>query len=341
MKNIKTYTKTYKEAGVDITKEKETIKDLVNELKFKRNNFGKPINNIGHYAGLIECGNFIMAITTDGVGSKVLIALEMNKFDTIGIDCIAMNVNDLISIGAEPLSFVDYLAVEKHDPFIAKEIGKGMNRGAEKACISIVGGETATLPDIVKGLDLSGTCIGYIKNKNDIIDGKNVNIGDIVIGIESSGIHSNGFSLIRRLLKEKNYSYNDYLPYNKHKTIGEELLTPTKIYMDVLDSIKKCNINGLAHITGGGITKLHRVTKYGFNIYAPLKIPKILKWIQKIGNINICEMYKTFNMGIGFVVIVSKNDKNNIEKIIKLTNGKIIGEVIEEKQIKINHIIIK
>ena len=332
-------TKTYSDSGVDIKKENNIIKNISKELIFRRNGFGKCIQNIGHYAGLIDCNNFILAITTDGVGSKLLISKEVNKYDTIGIDCIAMNVNDLIAIGAEPIAFVDYLAIENYESIIESEIGKGLNKGAEIANITIVGGETATLPDIINSFDLSGTCIGYIKNKEDIIDGKKIKIDDIIIGIPSSGIHSNGYSLIRKIIKENNYNYNDLLPYNKNKTIGEELLTPTRIYIDILKIIKNYDIHGLAHITGGGFLKLKRITKHGFDIKFN-NFPEVFNWIEKIGNIDKKEMYKTFNMGIGFIIILSYKDKETIQKILRETNGKIIGKIIKDNHIKINGIIL-
>ena len=332
-------TRTYSDSGVDIKKENDIIKNISKELIFRRNGFGKCIQNIGHYAGLIDCNNFILAITTDGVGSKLLISKEVNKYDTIGIDCIAMNVNDLIAIGAEPIAFVDYLAIENYESIIESEIGKGLNKGAEIANITIVGGETATLPDIINSFDLSGTCIGYIKNKEDIIDGKKIKIDDIIIGIPSSGIHSNGYSLIRKIIKENNYNYNDLLPYNKNKTIGEELLTPTRIYIDILKIIKTYDIHGLAHITGGGFLKLKRITKYGFDIKFN-NFPEVFNWIEKIGNIDKKEMYKTFNMGIGFIIILSYKDKETIQKILRETNGKIIGKIIKDNHIKINGIIL-
>jgi phosphoribosylformylglycinamidine cyclo-ligase len=175
-------------------------------------------------------------MTTDGVGSKVLIANAIKKWDTVGIDCIAMNVNDILAIGAEPIAFVDYLALESHDEAFAAQIGEGLRRGAELSRMSIIGGETATLPDIIKGFDLAGTCLGMVK-KDKIITGEKVQIGDVLVGIPSSGVHSNGYSLVRKIVEGSGYSYDDPFPYNDSRTIGEELLIPTRIYMEVLDVI--------------------------------------------------------------------------------------------------------
>ncbi|MBQ3620586.1 MAG: phosphoribosylformylglycinamidine cyclo-ligase, partial [Methanosarcinaceae archaeon] len=170
---------TYAESGVDIHKENDTIRALTQSMTYKRTGFGAPMTEIGHYAGLLDFGDFAVAMTTDGVGSKVLVANDMKKWDTVGIDCIAMNVNDLIAIGAEPIAFVDYLALEKHKDGFAEEIGKGLAKGAEISRMTIVGGETASLPDIIKGFDLAGTCIGTVK-KDRIITGEKIREGDVI-----------------------------------------------------------------------------------------------------------------------------------------------------------------
>lgn len=196
---------TYAEAGVNISKENSAIKRLTKHLMFKRTGFGAPLIDIGHYAGLIDLGDFALAMTTDGVGSKVLIASAIGKWDTIGIDCIAMNVNDLLAVGAEPMAFVDYLAMEKINEDVMEQIGMGLQKGAEIANVSIIGGETATLPDIIRGFDLAGTCIGWVQ-KDKIITGKDIQIGDVILGLPSSGIHSNGLTLARKIIEGAGYS---------------------------------------------------------------------------------------------------------------------------------------
>ncbi|MBC7114938.1 MAG: phosphoribosylformylglycinamidine cyclo-ligase [Archaeoglobi archaeon] len=321
---------SYSRAGVDIWKEDEVIRAISNELKFRRRGFGEPLEIKFHYAGFIDLGEFALAITSDGVGTKILIAREMNRWDTIGIDCIAMNVNDLIAVGAEPLAFVDYLAMEKMDERIAAEIAKGLNRGAELANISIVGGETATLPDLIKGVDLAGTCVGYVK-KEDIITGEKIKEGDVVIGVRSSGLHSNGYTLVRKVIERAGLSYHDPLPYDRKRTIGEELLTPTRIYTDLLPIIREYDIHGLVHITGGGFRKLMRVTKLGYNIYDPLEPHPVFRFIQELGEIDEEEMYRTFNMGMGFAIILDEEDAREVERRV---DGKIVG-VIEGEGIDI------
>ena len=326
---------TYSRSGVDISKENKAIKALSNHLTFKRKGMGAPLIGIGHYAGLIDLGEFALAITTDGIGSKALIANAIKKWDTVGIDCIAMNVNDLLAIGAEPLAFVDYLAMSHPNEQIAEQIGIGLQRGAEISNISVVGGELATLPEIINGFDLAGTCVGLVP-KERIITGEKVEIGDSILGFQSSGIHSNGMTLARKVIENSTYSYDDPFPPNPHKNIGEELLTPTRVYMEVLDLIKKFDVHGLAHITGSGLLKLNRLPK-GFRFDNPLDPHNIFKFLQKEGKISDLEMYRTFNMGMGFLVILSEKEA---KKASKITDSKIVGEVVE-KGITVKDIVIR
>ncbi|MDV0445248.1 Phosphoribosylformylglycinamidine cyclo-ligase [Methanimicrococcus sp. At1] len=327
---------TYATSGVDIHQEEDTIKSLTKTMTYKREGFGAPLTDIGHYAGLMDFGEFAVAMTTDGVGSKVLIANEMGKWDTVGIDCVAMNVNDLLAIGAEPIGFVDYLALEKHKPGFAEEVGIGLAKGAEISRMSIVGGETATLPDVIKGFDLAGTCIGAVK-KEDVLTGEKIKVGDVIIGLKSSGIHSNGYSLVRKIIKESPYDYQDYCPYDSKKTIGDELLIPTKIYMEVLDVLKQHEVHGLAHITGSGLLKLRRITNLGFDFDDPIEPPEIFKFLQQQGNVSDLEMYKTFNMGMGFIIIVPEEVA---PYVMGLTGGKRVGTIVESG-IKVKDLVIE
>jgi phosphoribosylformylglycinamidine cyclo-ligase len=317
---------TYAKAGVDIDKENKAISALAKQLIYKRKGLGAPLTDVGHYAGLIDFGEYALALTTDGVGSKVLIANEMKRWNTVGIDCIAMNVNDLLAMGIEPLAFVDYIAIHEPNEEIMRQIGVGLAKGAEISRITIVGGETATLPDIVNGFDLAGTCLGMVR-KDRIITGECIEIGDAIIGLPSNGVHSNGYSLVRRIIKESGYSYRDTFPYNKKTTIGDELLIPTRIYMEILDAAGKYDIHGLAHITGSGLMKLHRITKYGFDITDPVKPQPIFRFLQEEGGVENVEMYKTFNMGMGFVVVLPKNEADDASKML---GGKIVGEIVDE-----------
>ncbi|HEY9205022.1 MAG TPA: phosphoribosylformylglycinamidine cyclo-ligase [Candidatus Methanoperedens sp.] len=323
---------SYAKAGVDIEKENKAISALAKQLTYKRKGLGAPLTDVGHYAGLIDFGDYALALTTDGVGSKVLIANEMKKWNTVGIDCIAMNVNDLLAMGIEPLAFVDYIAINKPDEEIMRQIGEGLARGAEISRMTIVGGETATLPDIVRGFDLAGTCLGMVK-KNRIITGERIEIGDAIVGLPSNGVHSNGYSLVRRIIKDAGYSYSNPFPYNTETTIGEELLIPTRIYMEILDAVNRFDVHGLAHITGSGLLKLHRITRYGFDITDPLPPQLIFRFLQEEGGVEELEMYKTFNMGMGFVVVLPEREA---EKASKLLGGKVVGNIVEDGKIRVN-----
>ena len=326
---------TYKESGVDIKKEDTAIKEILKNIKNKRKGIGQPLG--GHYAGMIEFGNYALVLCTDGVGSKVKIAEKIKKYDTVGIDCIAMNVNDAICVGAEPLSFVDYLAINDPKPEITKEIGKGLAEGADQSNISIIGGETASLPEIINGFDLAGTCLAYVKKK-DIITGEKIEPGDIIIGLKSSGIHSNGYTLARKIIEKTGLSYKDKFPENiyKNKTIGEICLTPTKIYVkEIVELLKKIKPHGIAHITGGGLLNLKRLKKdVKYVIDTPFEPQEIFNFLEKKGNIDKKEMYQTFNMGMGLAVIVSEKDYEkaldilkkysevDVKKVGKITKGK-------------------
>jgi len=336
---------TYAESGVDIKKEERAIKGLLSSIKTKRKGIGKPLG--GHYAGMIEFGEYALVLCTDGVGSKVKIASKLRKWDTVGIDCIAMNVNDAICVGAEPLAFVDYLAIDDPKPEVTKEIGKGLETGAKQSNISIIGGETASLPEVVNGFDLAGTCLAYVK-KTDIITGENIVEGDVIIGLSSSGIHSNGYTLVRKVIENNDLSYSDTFPdgFYPGKTIGEVLLTPTQIYVkEILALFKKVKVHGLAHITGGGLRNLPRLNKnVKFVIEDPIKPQPIFAFIQKYGNIDDEEMYQTFNMGMGFAVIVSEKDVGKTTAILEKYSDskvKVVGRIEKGKGVEVSPLDIK
>lgn len=310
---------SYAKAGVDIRQEEKAVKSLLSKIKHIREGLGKPIL-MGHYASVLDFGDFGIAITTDGVGTKIIVAEKMGKFDTIGIDCVAMNVNDLIAIGAEPIAMVDYIATFKPDEKIIEQIAVGLEKGCEIANITLVGGETATLPDLIRGWDLVGTAIGIV-DKNKIVTGDSIRDGDLIFGIPSSGIHSNGLTLARKVIENAGLSYHD--EFNGRK-IGEELLEPTRIYIEVLDVIKNCEVHGLAHITGGGLLNLKRLKKMKFVVDKPLKPHKIFKLIQELGKIEEDEMYRTFNMGMGFAIILPEDE---IDCVKRYVDGKVVGYV--------------
>lgn len=327
---------TYAQAGVDEEKTQRALKSIISlaraTFKLREGKIGVPVKDIGHYAALIDFENFYLAMTTDGVGTKILVAEAVGKFDTIGIDMIAMNVNDLICVGAEPVALVDYLAVREPNDRIFEEIAKGLYEGAKQSGIAIVGGETAVMPDLINGFDLAGTAIGIVE-KGKVITGEKIKPGDAVIGIESSGIHSNGLTLARKLLIPKYGLEYEF----EGKKLWEHLLEPTRIYVKpILELLEKVEVKGLAHITGGGLLNLKRLTKYGFSLEMP-PISGIFKLIYENG-VPLEEMFKVFNMGIGFVVIVSQEEKKEALQILnRYYPAYEIGRVIKNSKIEIQN----
>lgn len=327
---------TYSESGVDIDLEATTVNKLASKLKstLKHRDI---MTNSGHYAALVRLGDKAIAMSTDGVGSKILIAEMMDKYDTIGIDCIAMVVNDIICIGAEPIALVDYLAVEKPNPEMADEIAEGLVKGAHESKISIIGGETASLPGIIENFDLAGTGIGFV-DVDKIISGEDIEAGNVLIGLQSNGIHSNGYSLARKaIFEDAGLTIDDKMP-NSNITIGEELLKPTRLYVEPIVKLFKqnCKINGLAHITGGGFTNLKRLKEdIGYDINTLPEVPEIFKLIYE-QNVDLEEMYRVFNMGVGFVVIADESEANKIIDIIKpYCPCQIIGKTTDNGLIKV------
>lgn len=342
---------TYAEAGVNVKKIRAAQAKIrrIAEATFKlrKGKFGEVIGRFGHYASLIDIGGGrAVALHADGVGTKVLIAQLMNKYDTVGIDCVAMCVNDLICIGAEPLALIDYLAVQRADNTLISEIMKGLARGAELADVAIVGGETAVMPDVIqgavkgRGFDLAALSVGLVQLKR-IITGEAMKPGDVVIGLKSSGIHSNGLTLARKVLFEhKKLSVHSRLP-GLRKTVGEELLEPTRIYVrPILEILKKVEVHALAHITGGAFNKLSRFEEYakvGFELDKMPKHPPIFCFLKKFGAITDVEMYQTFNMGVGFCVVTPRRQGDRVIRICKKHKvpATIIGKVNRQTGVKI------
>jgi phosphoribosylformylglycinamidine cyclo-ligase len=314
----------YAAAGVDIDLEATAIKALIKNLTYRRKGPCKMMGTVGHFAGLLEFGETALALTTDGVGTKMLVADQMEDWRTVGIDCIAMNVNDLYVMNMEPVAFVDYIATDKLSINKMAQIGIGLNEGAKQANIDIVGGETASLLGLVNGLDLAGTCLG-IQKKNTIITGEKIKPGDIIIGVASTGVHSNGLSLARSVV-EKYAGYHK--KFKAKKTFGQELLTPTRIYHESLKVTASCEVRGMCHVTGGGLLNFTRLSKYGFLFDTPITPPEIFTWIQKAGDITQAEMYRTFNMGMGFAYVVPKA---SVATVLRMAKGsQVVGKVVKE-----------
>ena len=330
----------YAKAGVNLKagyKSVELIKKHIARTKIKG-----VVSDIGGFGGLFELNlkgikKPVLVSGTDGVGTKLKIAFLMNKHDTIGIDCVAMCVNDIICSGAKPLIFLDYIACEKNYPKKIAEIVKGIADGCVMAGCSLIGGETAEMPGFYSKdeYDLAGYSTGIV-DKSKIIDGK-IKKDDIIIAIASSGVHSNGFSLVRKIFE--NHNLKKSVKELGKKSLGEILLTPTKIYVkSVLKVLEKVKVKGISHITGGGFYEnIPRCIPNGLCAEIEkknIKILPIFDYIQKCGNIKERDMFNTFNMGVGICLIVSKNDAIKTIEILKSCNedAYIIGRIIEAKE---------
>ena len=328
----------YASAGVDIDLEGSAVASLIGALsKSVRapGTPGAPVDLPGGFGGLIEFGDQLLALATDGVGSKLQIATSLQQWGGVGIDCMAMNVNDLLCVGAEPIAFVDYVAVPRPDPAIHAALGASLAEACHQARVTLAGGETASLPGIVTELDLSGTALGWLP-KGEAITGEHLQAGDVLIGLPSSGIHSNGYSLVRKIVEHAGCAYTDPAPFEAtHNnrdllrwtdgaaTLGEVVLNPTRIYCDpVVDLLNAArgeatfsiaDIHGICHITGGGLSNLLRLhATLGWNIHSPLPVLPEFGWLQDAGGVENREMYRTFNMGMGMVIAVEASQADAV-----------------------------
>jgi phosphoribosylformylglycinamidine cyclo-ligase len=298
----------YARAGVSQGDADAAVASLVSALAAAAPAESRQVLASGHYANVVRLDERIgIALSTDGVGTKLLVAEQLGRWDTVGIDCVAMNVNDVICVGAEPLAMVDYLAVDRADPEVAGAIGKGLARGAELAGIEIVGGELAQLGELIKGLDLAGACFGVVE-LDSLVTGTSIEPGDPVIGLPSSGLHSNGYTLARSALAG--------IPFDDERLgrpLGDVLLEPTEIYVKpVVELLRsEVDVRGLAHITSGGLGNLLRLeAEIGYEIEDPLPVPPIFTLIKEQADVSDEEMHEVFNMGCGFCVVVAAEDED-------------------------------
>ncbi len=310
----------YARAGVDQGAADDAVAALVGALRTIE--LGRPSRQVplpGHYASVIRIDERRgIALSTDGVGTKLLVAEQLGRFDTVGIDCVAMNVNDVICVGAEPLAMLDYIAIDQAVPGVCEQIGIGLARGAELAGIEIPGGELAQLGDMVRGFDVAGACFGTVA-LDEVIDGSMVQPGDPVIGLPSSGIHSNGYTLARSALE--GLALDEDPEGRLGRPLGDVLLEPTEIYVKpVLELLRsEVEVRGLAHITSGGTDNLLRLAaEVGYEIDAQLPVPPIFELIQERAGVGDDEMHEVFNMGCGFCCIVAAGDE---EAALELLHG--------------------
>jgi phosphoribosylformylglycinamidine cyclo-ligase len=298
----------YARSGVSQGDADAAVASLVSALAAAAPSESRQVLASGHYANVVRIDERTgIALSTDGVGTKLLLAEQLGRWGTVGIDCVAMNVNDVVCIGAEPLAMVDYLAVDRADPEIAGAIGAGLARGAELAGIEIVGGELAQLGQIVNGLDLAGACFGSVA-LDSLVTGAAIEPGDPVIGLPSSGLHSNGYTLARSALAE--------IPLDDDRLgrpLGDVLLEPTEIYVKPIVELlrSEVDVRGLAHITSGGLGNLLRLeAAVGYEVDDPLPVPQVFNLIQELADVSDEEMHEVFNMGCGFCVLVAAGDED-------------------------------
>ncbi len=306
----------YREAGVDVEAGRafvEAIRDLVH-----RTYRPEVIGGLGGFSGYFQLPTGyrepVLVSGTDGVGTKLKIATSLNRHDTVGIDLVAMCANDVLTSGAEPLFFLDYLATGKLNPEQLKQVVSGISQGCQQAGCALLGGETAEMPGFYQlgEYDLAGFCVGIVE-KSQLLNGSQVNLGDVAIALSSQGVHSNGFSLVRKIVAEGGYSWSDAPELLQGKNLGEAFLTPTQIYVKPVLAARKqgLEIHGMAHITGGGIPEnLPRCLGKDQSIRVDLSrwsIPPVFQWLANAGSVSPATMFNTFNMGIGFVLIVPPN----------------------------------
>ncbi|WP_311171937.1 phosphoribosylformylglycinamidine cyclo-ligase [Halobellus ordinarius] len=310
---------TYAEAGVDIEASEAATAALI----------GAVGESEGDYAGLLDIGDRYLALATDGVGTKLLVAEALSDYSTVGIDCIAMNANDLVAAGVRPVAFVDYLAVDEPDETFSEQIGEGLRAGADEADIELVGGETAVMPEVIKGLDLAGTCAG-LAAKDAIFAGE-AEPGDALVGFPSSGIHSNGLTLARTAVT-RDYEYTDPCPFGEYDTLGAALLEPTRLYTYLLDPMREHDVRAAAHVTGGGWTNLERLGDHRYVVDDAFDPQPVFEFVQSEGNVSDEEMHRTFNMGTGFVCALAPADA---EALAEATDGRVIGRVEAGEEVSI------
>jgi phosphoribosylformylglycinamidine cyclo-ligase len=337
---------TYADAGVKTAHEAglgALLSRVTPTAALREGRTGRSVLPIGYFASVVDIGNGIgLALTTDGVGTKVLVAEMLGRYDTLGIDCVAMNVNDVICVGAEPVVMLDYLAIEESNPEILDALGRGLAEGARQAGVAIVGGELSQMKEVIRGhgpgtgVDLVGMCAGLIPLE-EVNTGKEVRTGDAIVGLASTGVHSNGLSLARRVLFDR----AGLKPEERHpdlgRSVGEELLEPTRIYVKTIAALKEAGLplHAMAHITGDGLLNLRRIEPaLSFRIQALPDPPPIFPLIQRLGEVPDAEMFRVFNMGVGFCVIVP-GDAATVDRVVEICAAQSvpasrIGEVIDD-----------
>lgn len=337
----------YKEAGVNLEAGYESVRRIQSHVA--RTKVKGAIDSLGAFGGMFDLSVYnlkepVLVSGTDGVGTKLMLAFEMNKHDTIGIDAVAMCVNDVLVQGAKPIYFLDYIAVGQNKPEVIEQIVKGVADGCVQSACALIGGETAEMPDMydVDRYDLAGFCVGVV-DKSKLKDSRNLKVGDVLIGLPSTGVHSNGFSLVRKVLFKDNH-LDAHATYDQldGQLLGDVLLTPTKIYVKAVSSLfDQVDIHAMSHITGGGFYEnVPRMLKEGMGVRIDTKAfprPKIFDFIQQKGKIENQEMYNVFNMGIGFVMAVDPKDVQKVQDALQAIGetSYVIGEVTDSGEVDV------
>lgn len=340
---MKSYSESYKEAGVDITAGYRAVELMKKHIKGTLT--GGALSDIGGFGGLFELDltgikKPVLVSGTDGVGTKLKLAFMMDKNDTVGIDCVAMCVNDIICSGAKPLYFLDYIACGKNVPERIADIVKGVCDGCVAAGSALIGGETAEMPGFYpeNEYDLAGFAVGIV-DKDKIIDNKKTEVGDVLIALPSSGVHSNGFSLVRRIIEKNSLDINEKYIYLSGRTLGEALLEPTRIYVKpVLSLLKKVTVRGISHITGGGFYEnIPRSIPDGLGARidrTAVRVLPIFDIIKREGSVSEHDMFNTFNMGVGMSITVKKEDADKALSLLKEAgeDAYVIGEIVKSDE---------
>ncbi|WP_317394909.1 phosphoribosylformylglycinamidine cyclo-ligase [Faecalicoccus pleomorphus] len=337
----------YKEAGVNLEAGYESVRRIQSHVA--RTKVKGAIDSLGAFGGMFDLSVYnlkepVLVSGTDGVGTKLMLAFEMDKHDTIGIDAVAMCVNDVLVQGAKPIYFLDYIAVGQNKPEVIEQIVKGVADGCVQSECALIGGETAEMPDMydVDHYDVAGFCVGVV-DKSKLKDSRNLKVGDVLIGLPSTGVHSNGFSLVRKVLFKDNH-LDAHATYEEldGQVLGDVLLTPTKIYVKAVSSLfDQVDIHAMSHITGGGFYEnVPRMLKEGMGVRIDTKAfprPKIFDFIQQKGKIENQEMYNVFNMGIGFVMAVDPKDVQKVQDALQAIGetSYVIGEVTDSGEVDV------
>jgi phosphoribosylformylglycinamidine cyclo-ligase len=334
---------TYTRSGVDRSTVSEALRALLAGTTYRPpTSSGRLLDAPGHYAGLVRIGRETIAVTTDTVGTKVLLAEELSDWEGVGEDIVQVNVNDLAAVGARPSVLVDCILCPSPDPVALAAIGRGLGRGLRRAKTALAGGETAVVPEIVRGIDLGGTAIGFFPGGRTPVLGDRVRVGDVVLGIAADGFHANGFTMIRRLLRARSVNLRRPRPGSR-TPVGKELLRPGRIYVEASEAISSArSTHGLAHISGGGVRNLVRLrSDVRFELDRWPTPAGVYGWIQELGAISAEEMYQTFNMGIGFVAVVAPEAVGATRRRLArahAADARVVGRVVRGTGVSLPHL---